>query len=203
MDKIKAFFEAMTFWNWLALIGFIFFPLSALNAFLGLRSRHSDWRATRAQKQFDMRLKELETTFFKIERLKQNQFDFLTEVLNGGILAAMLLVMALMVFVFATITPFGRVVLSFLATTLMLMSLYILSRVANLIILMQGPLGFAVRILNLINRATAKGLTSNTVNSLSEAILTSKLFCNFEVDYLKGHILRNFPPVLAVALIKE
>lgn len=45
-----------TFWNWLALVSFIILPLSALNAFLGLRARWRDWRTTKSVTKLKERL---------------------------------------------------------------------------------------------------------------------------------------------------
>ncbi len=54
------------FWNWLALAGFIVLPLSALNAFLGLRARWRDWRATKSKEGFEKRLVEDDMRSYKI-----------------------------------------------------------------------------------------------------------------------------------------
>jgi hypothetical protein len=72
MNGIGDFVRSMTVWNWLALIAFIFLPLSALNAFFGLRSRYRDWRGTKSQKGFEKRLQQLSMKMDVNETFKQN-----------------------------------------------------------------------------------------------------------------------------------
>jgi hypothetical protein len=72
MDTIKAFFDAMTFWNWLALIAFFVLPLSALNAFLGLKSRYKDWNARQSKVKFEKRAKQLQKHLSEIHDYRTN-----------------------------------------------------------------------------------------------------------------------------------
>src|SRR5688500_6887697 len=72
----------MTFWNRITLIAFIFFPLSALNAFFGLRTRFKDWRGIKSKKNFEKRLKELKQELIQIETFRMNLSIFFLEILR-------------------------------------------------------------------------------------------------------------------------
>src|ERR1051325_9520512 len=80
---IKNFIQDMTVWNWLALIAFIFFPLSALNAFFGLRARYRDWRGTKSKKAFDKRLTQLGDEVRRIETFRNNLAGYFVWVLDA------------------------------------------------------------------------------------------------------------------------
>src|SRR3989442_8439689 len=67
MNGLIDFVRSMTVWNWIALIAFIFFPLSAWNAFLSLKSRYRDWNGTKNKQKFDKRLRELKAEFAEIQ----------------------------------------------------------------------------------------------------------------------------------------
>ena len=71
MNGVTDFIRNMTIWNWLALIAFIFFPLSALNAFFGLRSRFLDWRGIQNKKKFQERLKDFGLQLFILDLYKE------------------------------------------------------------------------------------------------------------------------------------
>jgi len=84
----------MTVWNWLALIAFIFFPLSALNAFFSLRSRFLDWRGIQNKKKFQARLTDFKWQLFMLDmyrdqnshtRLFQDFLSILTSLITAAI----------------------------------------------------------------------------------------------------------------------
>src|SRR6185436_17277703 len=85
MDKLRAIYDAMTLWNWLALIAFIFFPLSALNAFFGLRARYRDWRGTKSKEAFEKRLRQLSDELQIIKTFKNNIQSYFVWVLDAAI----------------------------------------------------------------------------------------------------------------------
>lgn len=92
MDSVWEFLRSMTFWNWIALIAFLFFPLSALNAFLSLKSRYKDYRAIRSKKSFEKRLKELETWVNTIGTYRNEPHRYYLVVID---LIATMLIMAI------------------------------------------------------------------------------------------------------------
>jgi hypothetical protein len=81
MDRFWTFVNSMTLWNWLALIAFIFFPLSALNAFFSLRARFLDWRATSSKKEFPVRLERLNSLLVEAVHYRRNTSEFFIRVL--------------------------------------------------------------------------------------------------------------------------
>jgi hypothetical protein len=121
MDGMWEFIKAMTLWNWLSLIAFIFFPLSALNAFFSLRSRYKDWRATSSTKRFEKRLKELETLVNMVGTYRNEPTRYYSLVID---FIATIMIMSLesgVAFVFAfIITTFFMKNLSLLVTSLVI-----------------------------------------------------------------------------------
>src|SRR5438128_386008 len=85
MERLWTFIGNMTIWNWLALIAFIFFPLSALNAFFGLKVRYKDWRASQGKKKYRQRLLRYHYELKRIENYLANEKQFFLEVLDQGI----------------------------------------------------------------------------------------------------------------------
>ena len=82
MDGLSDYIRNMTFWNWLALIAFIFLPLSALNAFFSLKSRYSNWRAIKSKKNFSKRLEEIELYLTEVQQYRNQPLSFIIEVLE-------------------------------------------------------------------------------------------------------------------------
>src|ERR1043165_8510034 len=94
MESIWDFIKAMTLWNWLSLIAFIFLPLSVLNSFLSLKSRYLDWSATKNRKDFNQRLEELQNQLLRIAEYKTSLASLFIDVMHE-------VVNALLVFFFA------------------------------------------------------------------------------------------------------
>jgi hypothetical protein len=74
-----------TFWNWLALVSFIVLPLSALNAFLGLRARYKDWRTLKSKEEYDKRRLEIEDRLTAIKLYNQSKHLFYLHLVNNAI----------------------------------------------------------------------------------------------------------------------
>jgi hypothetical protein len=101
MEGIGEFIRGMTFWNWIALIAFIFFPLSALNAFLSLKSRYLDWQGTKSKQAFENRLRQLEVQIFVIGEYRKQPAIFFRDVLDEGMRPLISFLLSFFVFVMA------------------------------------------------------------------------------------------------------
>src|SRR5258706_2746892 len=105
MNVLGGVVRSMTIWNWLALIAFIFFPLSALNAFFGLRSRYRDWRGTKSKQAFENRLKQLSEELDIIETFKNNIRGYFVWVLDAAITPLKTFGLAFMLLLVAFLLP--------------------------------------------------------------------------------------------------
>lgn len=110
MDAILDFIKGMTIWNWIALIAFIFFPLSALNAFFSLKSRYLDWRGTKSKKEFEQRSKQLEEQLAVTLEFIEHPTKLFSYVLHRGLRMFIFFLLGLAFFmcaVFVYASPLG------------------------------------------------------------------------------------------------
>jgi len=98
MEYIIELLKSLTIFNWMAIIAFIFLPLSALNAFLGLKSRYNEWKPARNKKNFEKRVKEFSLRFNKIIRWRSSMMDLFIELLDDAMPIAMSLLAAFFLF---------------------------------------------------------------------------------------------------------
>jgi hypothetical protein len=199
MDKIKAFVESMTFWNWLALIAFIFLPLSALNAFFSLKSRYRDWRGAQTRKGFEERLTHLEKEWLIIEVYKKDlaeYFLYLTERLLRPIM-----MMFLLMVLFIALSP--RVP-GIAGTTFELAALRLTFIVAALIPVadvmrltasvrrMRYPQAFGKEMIDFAANAKSNGFESDAAKQLISRMVTSNIFSDSQRDSLKTYLIKQY-----------
>lgn len=166
MDKIKAFFEAMTFFNWLTLIAFLFAAISVLNALLSLKSRFRDWRGIQNIKGFEKRVRQLERELRRIKEFADNPSSFHWHLLDMGtrLCGGTLVAIGMFITAFAIyVTPFGgttgiEIILSLLALTILGMTVGSLVELNRLIRVVYDPDYFAVKIIRFIVDGSYKGL---------------------------------------------
>ena len=103
---LREFFRDMTFWNWIALIAFIFFPISALNAFLGLRARYRDWKGVRNQKQFLIRLAQLGKLVKRHNEFMQDPHKLYLTVIRQGLIVVIFFLVGVVCLAFVFFTQF-------------------------------------------------------------------------------------------------
>ncbi len=114
METIWDFIKAMTIWNWITLIAFIFFPLSALNAFFSLKGRFLDWRGTKNKELYKKRLEQLERQLSQIEEYKKDSSKLFFKTLENGIRSLLFFFGSFFFFMWAffiSVSPFGHVTL--------------------------------------------------------------------------------------------
>lgn len=193
MDRITLFLETMTIWNWLALIAFIFFPLSALNAFLNLKTRYRDWRGIQNKKQFDKRIKELKTQFFMTETYKQDSTAFFTVVLwyASELLAPLIIVIALF-------SLGAQVWQSYLAATIV-SSIFMKHAIAlnQLISRVQFPELFAIAIIEFIKSGADKGLNSESADRLIHDVGRSNVYSTTQREIVFHYLGQRYPEKLS------
>ncbi|HKY55326.1 MAG TPA: hypothetical protein VJM08_13505 [Anaerolineales bacterium] len=195
MDKIKAFFEAMTFWNWLALIAFIVLPLSALNAFLSLKSRYKDWNARQSKAKFEKRISQLKEELSEIHEYRHNLTKFIS--VTMGHLAG-----ALYMFVVAFLTGIGWLstmgtykekavskvffILFFLFTSISIIrALARLLRLRRLVYNVRVPESVGERMIKLMETAKIRGWITEDDNSILTDVLNHTVFTETESTNLE------------------
>ena len=205
MEKIKAFFEAMTIWNWLALIAFLFFPLSALNAFFGLRSRYRDWKGAKTKKGFDERLKELEAEWSIVESYKKNLpefFLYLLERLVRPVIMTFIILIAFLAFSPSS-NPFGfaettvEKVLASVGRLMFVIAMFVVLTDTLKVFLsvrrMRNPAVFGMEIIDFASNAKSNGFESDAAKELIIRLVKSNIFDDAQKDSLKAYILRSYP----------
>src|SRR5262245_7017770 len=103
------FIKGMTFWNWLALIAFLFATISVLNAFLSLKSRFRDWRGIQSKKAFDKRVRQLERELKRIKRFAADPTTFYLYLLDKGTKLVVFFILSVGMFMTAfaiSVSPF-------------------------------------------------------------------------------------------------
>jgi hypothetical protein len=199
MDKIKAFLAAMTIWNWLALIAFIFFPLSAINAFFSLRARYLDWQGQQSKVKFKKRLRQLLKQTKLIDRYRKEPQFFVLKVLDDA--------SSILVIFLASVALFlcGWLLSSFnssppplflltIATLMMSFDFMLGIQLSRLISRVRNPEAFAIRVYGFLFKGMVKGLLVGH-DEMVESILQSDTFnlIQGETDYV-GSIKRGWPP---------
>jgi Na+/melibiose symporter-like transporter len=169
MDKIKAFIETMTVWNWLALVAFLIAIFSGLNAFLSLKSRYKDWRGTKSKLQFEDRLRELEKQLTRIEKFKSNPNELYNYVITTALRFMSLFFMACFAFVsaftFSILPPqhlkfryqLFAVVMSIISSITVYLCALIASNLRRVVRRAQDPKIFAMEVLSFIGEGERKG----------------------------------------------
>lgn len=215
MDKLKAFVESMTIWNWLTLIAFLFFPLGALNAFFGLRSRYRDWKGARTKKGFEKRLKQLEAEWLIIESYKKNLPEFFLYLLEGlvrPVIMTFVIVMAFIAFS-SSINPFGlpehlfeTVIANALRLAFGIITFIIVIDTMNLFLSvtrMRKPDIFGMEIIDFASNAKSNGFESTAAKDLITRLVKSDVFDGAQRDFLKTYIMKNYPDGVALLLEGE
>lgn len=180
MEKLKAFLEAMTVWNWLALIAFIFFPVSALNAFFGLRSRYLDWQGQQSKVKFKKRLQQLSRQILLIDRYRKEPQFFALKVLDdaSSILVIFLAAVALCLcgwLLDSFDSNSGPLFPLTVATLLMSFDFMLGIQLSRLISRARNPEAFARRVFTFLHNGKYKGLLPEN-RELVESILESESF---------------------------
>lgn len=177
----KTFIQSMTIWNWFALIAFIFFPLSALNAFFGLRSRYLDWQGQQSKVKFRKRLGQLSKQILVIDQYRKEPQVLALKLLDDAstILVIFLAAMALCLCggLLRLFNPFPENGLFPIALALFLLFLDFLFAVqlSRLISRVRNPEAFAKEVFSFLHNGKVKGLLQEN-RELVESILASKSF---------------------------
>lgn len=171
-SRLNALIATMTFWKWIALVGFLIALIGGLNAILSLRSRYKDWKGTRTRKQFEERLEELQEQFKRVEAFSQKPRAYflyvITQILSVVLLCMMSLIVLLTAFIlyilsadtFNPLYKIGSIVLVAIAVVLTsvaarsTVSLYRLAR------RVENPKIFLRELKEFLKTTTDKGLTS-------------------------------------------
>jgi hypothetical protein len=199
MDKLKLFIQAMTFWNWLALVAFIIALLGGLNAFLSLKARYRDWKGTRNKTQFDKRISELTTQFFMMEQYKQDSIAFFTRVLSY---ASELPIPFLISIAFFTIGALFWP--SYLLALLFMFScIKTATKLNQLITRVSLPELFAIEIVDFVKSAADKGLASEDAARLILKLGHSKVYSESEREIIFNYIGRRYPEKLSSFMQKQ
>jgi hypothetical protein len=185
---LRTFIGAMTWRDWLAVIGFIVLPLSALNAFFGLRSRYLDWRGTSTKKKFEKRLRQLKVELANIEASKQNLPVFFLQVLASAMPAIGLCTAALALFMGAfaifRIPLSGFRVLEFaylgLGITSTVIAAGVWAKVYRLVKIVNNPKDFGLELLGFIYTGRQKGYVVGEEEFILSLMKNTKIFTDDE-----------------------
>jgi len=200
MDGFRTFVQGMTIWNWLALIAFIFFPLSALNAFFGLRSRYLDWQAPKSKAKFKKRVTELFRQVIRIGRYrKEPQFFYLLVLNNAAVILVSFLsstTLWLCVWGLQLLTPSNKVFAVWVVSAIMMFVSFLLAiRLSRLIHKVRHPEELIMHVLSVISEGKKQSLLKeNTI--FINAIFHSDLFAsemNNTIRYQIDNIREGFP----------
>jgi len=164
MDKLKVFIQAMTIFNWLTLIAFLFASISVLNALLSLKTRFRDWRGTQSKKAFEKRVKQLERELVRIQKFAAEPQRFHSYLLERGTRLATSYLIAIAIFMTAfgiSVSPFRglnvEVVLAMVAVLLLGLIISAMVELSRLIRMVSNSKNFAVEIVKFIVDAREKG----------------------------------------------
>lgn len=206
---IPTFVQSMTIWNWLALVAFIFFPLSALNAFFGLRSRYRDWRGTKSRIQFDKRLKQFGTQLANLEELRADQVKVLVDGIRLILLVLVVTMMAIICFAIAFFL--SLVMRQIIIETLFCISgIVIMFGTINMTITLFTRFGrishpdqFAVEVIDFVKSAEDKGLKSDGADSLILRLVHGEMFTETEKVTVMGHFIRQLPRLAVIDAVNR
>jgi len=182
MNGLGEFIRGMTIWNWLALIAFIFFPLSALNAFFSLRSRFLDWRGIQDKKKFQARLKDFAWQLIMLDlyrdrnshvRLFQDFLSILTSLITAAIFFIISTALGVREFAIITMVPLFY---AFLSTR----------RLTGILKKLIYPRLFAEQIIDFIRQGREKGLIAQD-SYLIQQLFDNEIFSRPDKEFLKTY----------------
>lgn len=190
MDRIWTFIATMTYRDWIVVVGLIVLPLSALNAFLGLRSRYLDWQGQQSKAQFKKRLRQLSKQVLLIDQYRKEPQVLALRLLDDAstILVIFLASVALCLcgWLLRSLNPpgTGLFVIS-IATALMFMDFLFAIQLSRLISRVRRPEAFAHQVYGFLFNGKIKGLLAKH-GELVESILTSDTFNTIQngTDYV-------------------
>jgi hypothetical protein len=194
MDRIWTFIGTMTWRDWIAVIGLIVLPLSALNAFFGLRARYKDWQGTKNKKNFDKRLEQLKAELVQIENYKHNLPAFFLHIMTKAIPLFALCFVSLFLFMGAfaiyriPLAGFRVFEFLYLGVGLLLMG-YALARwrkLTRLTEIVNSPKDFGIELLNLIYTGGQKGFIVGEEDFI-RSLINKKIFTDDERVQLFSH----------------
>lgn len=208
MEKIRAFLQGLTFFQWLALIAFLFASISVINAFFSLKTRYDNWLGMKSKKEFDERIKELQTQVTYLEKHRNKPTVFFVRVLLDLPRVAILFIFSFILFLISYLTEVMSMMNRFLFGTLSIaVSVFTISILMKLLLLirrMYEPEEFAKDVVDFIKSADSKGLTSEEADHLVVMLAKSNALTEEEHDVLMGHITRNYPkPLTGVELTRD
>jgi MFS family permease len=208
MDKLKAFFEAMTLWNWLALIAFLIALFSGLNAFLSLRSRYRDWKGTRNKKEFEKRIKRLREKLRQLEEYKKNPTEFFIRVSSFIIQCLTLLLLSIACFNVAFLlerlyTLRSGLVMFGIAILWTLLGIIASFRLVPLIIAMKTPGVLAMEIIEFVRKGFKKGLATEDADELVVSLAFSEMFTGTNKEVLFNYIGEKYPQILSTIMARS
>lgn len=184
MDRFWTFIQGMTLFNWLTVIAFIFFPLSALNALLSLKSRYLDWSGTRNVNKFNSRLEELMDEWQDIQRYNRNLPKFFLQLLEDIIRPLICLFGSLTFFIGAfAISEFHLPIFRLfefvylgLAVSLTLYGMHLTQKKGQIIRAVHQPDYFVRRVIDFIGDGKRKRFIPMEPNDFIDSLLYSDLF---------------------------
>lgn len=198
MNSFWTFVGNMTVWNWLALIAFIFFPLSALNSFFSLRSRYRDWRGTKSKKAFERRLKHLSEELQVIEIFKNNIKLYFDWFLDAAITPVKTFGLAFMLLLFAFLLPgdIFRTPIGLFALLLTMTGAGAASHLFRIIRFVAIPVSLAIEIIDFVKNASDKGLESENGKTLIIRLYKSEMFSQAQKEEVSGYLTQHYPSMI-------
>jgi hypothetical protein len=175
--------KGWTFFNWLAVIAFLFSSISVLNAIFNLRSRYKDWRATKSKAAFVHRLKELEHLVNQIGEYRKDQSQFILTVLHNGWTIRLRVLFAIAMFAigwFLSVPPVEEKLLIYIVLSsgmmLLLSSILASMKFSSIIRYVRYPAEFKQYVTDFIKSGVSKGLLSfEDGKAIIEALFNNNL----------------------------
>lgn len=195
---LRTFIGAMNWRDWIALIGFVALPLSALNAFFGLRSRYLDWQGPKSKVKFKKRLEQLSRQLALMDQYRKEPQLFTLKLLDD---ASTILVIFLASAAFCVCAAFlrllnppgtGRVPLG-LALFFVFIDFFFAIKLSRLISRFRNPHTFVLRVISFLKEGGKKNLLQEN-KELVQLIINSETFRSTGegkgfADKLKKHFL--------------
>ena len=172
MGHIWTFIQALTWRDWIAILGLLVLPLGALNAFFGLRTRYKDWQGTKTKNDFSERLRQLNDWLNEAADFHSDLNKFILRAMNDAVLPIELVIAALFFFIsgYALSEAFSSrfaETFSGAAIVCLFWSLNLVSDFLNLLRRVREPFDFAQEITNFID----KGKTNNVISESDKTII--------------------------------
>lgn len=187
MDQIWTFIQNLTWRDWVAIVGLIVLPLSALNAFFGLRTRYKDWQGIKSKANFEKRLGQLKGELVLIQTFRLNLPMFFLEVLTQAAPMIGLLFAAITLFmggltIYRMPWP-GFWIFEYLYLLLGITGMIYVTawwrRLQRLITIVNSPKDFGIELLDFIYTGRQKGFITGEEQYI-RSVINNKIFSEDE-----------------------